>query len=290
MLTAYFDDSGTHAGARVIGAAGFIGECTIWSDIDKKWKPLLVSPHGHTISEFKMYDCVHGTGEFSRPEWGFADRLHTAGKVVDILSADEADVMAIGSTVHTGHIAPLMKFEWFSEKLHNHTYYLCFEHCLQMAVNWTKRRCDATGVKEGLAIIFDEQGEFTDLAHAIYKEYKKSSIWGEWLISYTEASSKDFTPLQAADFLAYSTVDMNMRRYYPDNKRPDFPVGPVFDRLLETVARAGGVYDDDSLPGLVRHMIEVDEAKLEEVKKEEEKRRLEVEKIRNTVFLGADEK
>ena len=265
MLKAYFDDSGTHAQSKMVAIAGFIGDATVWDSFDANWEPILTAPDKSTrLSEFKMYDCVHGVEEFSPPLWGFADRLACAGRVADVL--DATDIMAIGSITVREDIQPLLDNPWFSQKIRGTIYYLCFEHCIQMAVNWTKRYCAATGKQERIALVFDEQSEFSTIAEEIYKEYKKSPVWGEWLVSCSIASSKDFYPLQAADFLAYGTVDLKLREYLPSEKSRDFPVGPVFDRLMQTVARAGGMYDKESLNNLIGHMIETDEAMLAEQK------------------------
>ena len=83
MLKAYFDDSGTHAQSKMVAIAGFIGDATVWDSFDANWEPILTAPDKSTrLSEFKMYDCVHGVEEFSPPLWGFADyngsRRHSA--------------------------------------------------------------------------------------------------------------------------------------------------------------------------------------------------------------------
>ena len=68
------------------------------------------------------------------------------------------------------------------------------------------------------------------------------------------------SPLRQGCLLIFT---LNQNKYYPDLAGPDFPIGPVFDRMISEVARAGGTYDEESLSGLVNHMIEVDTARLD---------------------------
>jgi hypothetical protein len=261
VLKAYFDDSGSHDQAKITSMGGFIGDVDMWEQFDDHWKPLLVAPDQAPLSEFKMYDCVHGFNEFSAPLWGFADRLRLAGKMVDVIV--DTETLAIGSSVIRAHFDPLLASDWFRHKVPR-SYYLCFEYCIQAAVNWTRRYNVAFGRDERVALVFDEQTEFAPLAHELYDEYKKSDKYGDRLISISFVSSKDLCPLQAADLLAYGTYDLSMRRYYPEMTRSDFPVGPVFDRMMnEGVAKAGGIYDEESLHRLVLRMIEADTDLLE---------------------------
>lgn len=267
VLKAYFDDSSSHDQAKVISLAGFIGDMEMWKQFDDHWKPLLIAPDNTSISEYKTYDCVHGFNEFSPPRWSFADRLALTGKLVDVLV--DTNALAIGSSVVREHFDPLLQSDWFRHKA-PHAYYLCFQYCIQAAVNWTRRYNAHSGLDEKVALVFDVQTTFARVMADLYLDYERSEIWGDRLVSVSFASSKDFCPLQAADLLAYGTYDLTMRRYYPELKRTDFPVGPVFDRMMdEGIARAGGVYDDEALHGLVTNMIETETALLEK-----EKRRL----------------
>ena len=152
MLKAYFDESGIDDRPKVLAVAGFIADVDVWADFEAKWKSALVTPKHDPLTEFKTYDCVHGVGEFSPPSWSFADRLALAGKLVDIIS--ETDLLAIGSCVVKEHLRPLLDVDYFREKV-SHPYYLCFEHCIQMAINWTRKYSRAAGRKERVALVFD---------------------------------------------------------------------------------------------------------------------------------------
>jgi hypothetical protein len=263
VLRAYFDDSGTHDQSKVISLAGFLGDGNMWDRFDNAWSPLLVTPKcGGPLSEFKTYDCVHGVEEFAPPLWNFADRLALAGKAVDVLI--QSEVFAIGSAIVRKDFEQRWASEYLSRKC-NHPYYLCFEHCVQMAVHITELWPRNTDSKETVALVFDEHSEFSSLAKHFYDNYKRDGRYKDWLVSLTFSPSDKFKPLQAADLLAYGTGDLVSQKYYP-SARHDFPIGPVFDRLINNVLNKGGGYDGESLDRLIEHMIQVDEAMIAEEK------------------------
>jgi len=260
MLKAFFDESGIDERPKVLAIAGFIADVDVWADFTGKWASALTTPKHEPMTEFKTYDCVHGVGEFSVPRWSFADRLAVAGGLVNIIA--DTDMMAIGSCVVKEQLKPWLEIDYFRDKV-SHPYYLCFEHCIQMAINWTRKYSQAAGRKERVTLVFDENEEFSIEAGKAYNNYKNSQEWGDDVISMSFLSSKASPALQAADLIAYGTSNLALKKYYPDLAGPDFPIGPVFDRMISEVARAGGTYDEESLSGLVNHMIEVDTARLD---------------------------
>jgi hypothetical protein len=262
VLKAYFDESGIHAGSKIVTMAGFIADEIVWEEFDKRWAAALTVAGHNPLLEFKTYDCVHGVHQFSAPGWSFAERLALIGTLVTIIT--ETNLMAIGSSVVRKHLNPLLSNEWFRHKV-TAPYYLCFEHCVQMAVGWTRRYSTATGKRERVALIFDVQRAFAPFALELFRQYEASERWKDDLASISFASSEEFSPLQAADIAAYGTGDLSAQRYYP-SERPDFPIGPVFERLITNVAAAGGVFDEESLKILVVGMIDADRARLDDLK------------------------
>ena len=69
VLTAYFDDSGTHAGSKVVLWAGFLAPEHRWLALDEEWRALLTK---WKISAFHMSHCMALDGEFEG--WREAER------------------------------------------------------------------------------------------------------------------------------------------------------------------------------------------------------------------------
>lgn len=270
VLSAYFDESSSHDQSKVIALAGFIGEAQTFGTFTRDWKSRLITPEGGSLDEFKTFSCVHGMGALTPPAWNFAGRLDLAGRLVDVIV--QSGLIAIGSSIIREH----WEKRWVSGYLNaksSHPYYLCFEHCVQMAVDLAKCFSQQSGTKETVALVFDEQAEFSDQAKQFYRNYKRDGRHGDWLSSIAFVSSRDFPPIQAADLLAYGTADIVLQRYYPDTQGRDFPIGPVFERLMTNIRSLGGGYDGEALDNLIQHMIEVDEGMIAEEKIRLAKRR-----------------
>ena len=61
MITAYFDESGTHGSSKVFVVAGLVAPAKKWLDLDRAWTNVLES---EGIPEFHMVDCAHGVKLF----------------------------------------------------------------------------------------------------------------------------------------------------------------------------------------------------------------------------------
>src|SRR6266508_867733 len=67
MLTAHFDDSGTHDNSEVVVWAGLFGNEHQWKYFEELWRAKLAepSPGKLPLSRFHMYDCQQLDGEFA---------------------------------------------------------------------------------------------------------------------------------------------------------------------------------------------------------------------------------
>jgi hypothetical protein len=67
MLRAYFDDSGTHYGSKIVVVAGIMGSESQLLSQELLWRELLKDPVcglKPAIAEFHAYDCFESKGEF----------------------------------------------------------------------------------------------------------------------------------------------------------------------------------------------------------------------------------
>jgi hypothetical protein len=114
-----------------------------------------------------------------------------------------------------------------------------------------------------VSVIFDETAEFSQTALQIYLEYKADKKWGERLAALAFADSEKFTPLQAADMLVYGTGYHLSEKFYPGQRRVDFPVLPLMSNLIQGVAAEGGFFDREQLAPIIKR--EIDRALLREI-------------------------
>jgi hypothetical protein len=247
----FFDGSNTHAGAKVWALCGFLGEDAAFGALDDEWNRVLDKPTWpKRLKRFHMVDCVHGYGEFVG--WSFADRLAMFGELVSVIMA--SPLLAIGSVVITEDFAKLddeerqlLRSEGLGEALD-----LSLQYVYQSAINATEETSEA----EQIGLLFDNENpdvrvrylEFLDL-------YKTRFGFGKWFAGIGFGESASFTPLQAADILAYCTYRLVMLRY-PEIREPDFPVLPGFQRMLEGVLTHGGGFDLESMKNLIANIRE----------------------------------
>ena len=84
-MTAYYDDSGTHEGAKVLLMGGAIGNEAQWGAFEAGWAKFLTEPTKGKgpIKRFHMYDCEQSLKEFAG--WARADSdnaIHNARTVM----------------------------------------------------------------------------------------------------------------------------------------------------------------------------------------------------------------
>jgi hypothetical protein len=247
----FFDGSNTHAGARVWTLCGFLGDDVAFGPLDDEWKRVLAKPcWPRQLSRFHMFDCVHGHGEFLG--WSFAERLGIFGELATLIMA--SPLVAIGSVVITEDFAKLtadernlLRSEGLGEPLD-----LSLQYVYQTALNLTRETSDA----EQIGLLFDNENPATQFRCMEFLNlYKTKFGYEKWFAGIGFGESVAFTPLQAADILAYCTYRFTMLRY-PQNNEPDFPVIPGFERMINGVLNHGGGFDLESMKQLAAQIKE----------------------------------
>jgi hypothetical protein len=239
----FFDGSSTHLGSKVWSLCGWIGEQEAFAQFDTKWNLILDKKEWRRRpSELHTYDCVHGYGEFY--DWPFAERLAILGELATLLG--NCDLQALGSIVIPGDLRLLDADELAlleSQALGN-PLDLSLQYVLQQTIRKTKQFSE----NEEVAIIFDEEPDHLAQRYLAFSNRYRSEF-GNILTGIGFGDSREFSPLQAADMLAYSTYRLEMERRFSE-REGDFPVIPAFMRLLSTVEADGGGYDLKSLKKL----------------------------------------
>ncbi len=245
VLYGFFDGSSTHAGARVWTLCGFLGGFDEFCKLDEGWNKVLDKKDWpNRPKELHMYDCVHGGGEFKG--WSLAERLAIFGDLATIVSG--LDILALGSIVIVDDLTRLDSTELalLNSQALGTPQDLTLQYIIQNSLTYTRK----ASKDEDIGIMFDQEpSEIAERYHAFANRYR--SQFGNVLKGIAFGDSIKFTPLQAADMLAYSTYRLELERRFPDEREPDFPVLPCFKRVLSGVVAAGGGYDLASMKKLV---------------------------------------
>jgi hypothetical protein len=104
-----------------------------------------------------------------------------------------------------------------------------------------------------VGVLFDEDTKrnkeyFGDFC----SHYMSDFIFGDAFAGYGFGDSKKFTPIQAADLLAYGTLHLVQERHFPEPiGKPDFPVVPAFWNMLLKLAESRSTSPNGTLFTLV---------------------------------------
>lgn len=246
-LIGYLDDSGSHASAKVRILGGFIGAEKDWVRFDAAWKAVLGKPCWRKRpKELHMYDCVHGIKDFEG--WDFAERLAFVGDLVAVLESFADSIFGVCAGALSGIFSRIDKNDFLllqAEHLGT-TKELSLQLCVQQLSHWTSE----VWPDEPIGVVFDEDSEEEQTvrrSHLLY--YADSGMIDIWAIE--SADSVQFTPLQAADLLAYGTYQRAMKELCPDFDEPYFPTIPIFTRLIERVGGERAIYNSEALEKLL---------------------------------------
>jgi hypothetical protein len=254
VIVGYFDDSNTHRGAKILSLCGFLADYRQWEDFEMEWKKILdKTDWPNRPSEFHAYDIVHHCGEFER--WNLAQRLAFYGDMTGLLA--ECNLLALGSLCVTEAYenrsdeekALLAKGGLFGP------IDFVFQYLVSEAIASTRRygQVHTPPVEfEELALVFDEADKpVAERFHGLYNHLRLKHPHGNMLQSITFESSHRKAPLQAADMLAYTTYHWHLKQMFPNESDFDFPIVPGFLRLIQNVAAAGGIYNENAMAHLV---------------------------------------
>jgi hypothetical protein len=242
MITAYFDDSGTHPKSDVIVWAGLFGNQYQWESFDRIWNDLLDSPcpNKDPIKKFHTVECRFREGEFaywSRTEQDYLiDQLASA--VVRTLLSGIAIVVNRRDydEVVTGDLRTIYgDAEAFCASL----FYVRIQELVsRIAPQETE-----------MAFVIDRRENRMAQHQAAYdivaEENKRNNILMNVerkieLLSLTFASSKKFLPLQAADLFAYEVYQASKADIDGDKL---LPRSSALNRFGSTGRLVGQIFD-----------------------------------------------
>lgn len=198
MLTAYFDDSGTHDDSDIVIIAGLSGNEFQWQAFEDAWRAKLAipSPGKPPLSRFHMYECHNALGEFAG--WGRTATEFLAHELGQIILRN--GLWAYGCAV--------LRKDWDANvtgvvrQALGDAEGFCARQCLQMTLIWGS---SFTG-DSNIAFVFDDRPHRVWELQKLYTLFKNEGERDNKrpkLTSVTVASSKQLLPLQGADLLAW---------------------------------------------------------------------------------------
>jgi hypothetical protein len=205
ILTAYFDDSGTHAGSDAVAVAGYISTPDQWIRFETQWRAAL---ENLGLPMFHMTSFANGVGPYR--QWSEPQRRIRLGRLIDIIHAN-----VLGSF---GVVVPTEPFNrLFSARAKAH----CGgAYGLAATVNFLEVARIVKGIDEAqawdawIAYVFESgtTGAGQILKVFQYNEQDTKEKEKLRLLSLRFENKREFVPLQAADILAYELYQLLPRQ------------------------------------------------------------------------------
>ncbi len=229
MITAYFDDSGTHLDSDVVLLAGIFGRENQWTLFEKKWRARLdeAVPGKAPIRRFHRYDCHHSISEFAG--WSRTETDFFAKELGDIIF----DCMLSGCAV------AVSRKDWdrlVTGDLRRATGDPeggCVRNCFHLTLDWAR----TVALSQNIAFVFEDRPERKaeySAIYQIYSDYKQAKLLEvPDLVSLTFADAAKVLPLQAADLIAWEMYQDELY-FLNDSRRRNQFHRPFVKRLAES--------------------------------------------------------
>jgi Protein of unknown function (DUF3800) len=238
VLRAYFDESGTTGGARIMTVVGVVATPARWKLLERAWRRMLKA---EGIREFKAADCVAGENEFE----GWSQRRRDAFRSALAREIDRRALVAVACGLVRKDFRAWVLDHSHKTSWARNAYMWCLRGALETLAYSAHRG------RQRVAVVLDEGvgGQDKAIRHFRRAMEKDAELQAAFFGSFTTAASIEFAPLQAADLMAYEL------RHHAERKQ-GIPkryasLSPAFHRLpIE-----GGVFDGESWEAIQRDLI-----------------------------------
>ncbi|HEV2561106.1 MAG TPA: DUF3800 domain-containing protein [Rhizomicrobium sp.] len=215
VIKAYMDESGTHKGSPVVTVGAYVAHSATWRDWTKNW-----NRQKRPIKVFHATDCAALAGEFEG--WSAPQRDEYVKNLLPV----------IGGGGLIGHAAGIRMDDFRSvasaypelARVFSTPYTACFQWVIQEILTSLNR----VGAQDRVAF-FHEENDFQKDALDCFSYLRERYNSTGRVLSLTFGGKADYTPLQAADTLAYE-ANKRLRNVNSPDRRSWGAMNPNKDR------------------------------------------------------------
>jgi hypothetical protein len=203
MMEAYFDESGSHDGAKILCVAGYIYNKDDCKSLDWQWKEVLDQ---YNLPFFHMVDCAHGNKPFDK--LCKQDRIIVATRMIELIK--KYMTYGFSVTIEEDKYNSWIKQEY---PLFGSAYTWCCWMSLVAVGSWVAQN----NFDGNIAYFFEAGHRYQAEANRVMNE--TLDIGAFRYASHTFARKVDVRPLQSADILAWQAA-LFRKRLMEGNSKP----------------------------------------------------------------------
>jgi hypothetical protein len=244
MLTAYFDDSGTHSNSDVVLWSGLFGNHYQWDFFNQLWSAKLKepSPAKKSLNRFHMAECHASDGEFLR--WSRTATDFLVHELVDIII--KCGLYSDCAAVSRKDWDDLVKGDLRTALGDAEGYSLRI--AFVRASKWARSMGESD-----LAFVFDRRREREQEGRRIFQlfdNFSKLEPTAVKPVSLEFSDSRRILPLQAADLVAWHQYRYGIEYLKAEGKMKG-PSNKQFQRLAKTGKVKQGVASRSAIKKMV---------------------------------------
>jgi hypothetical protein len=191
MLTAYLDDSGTHAASNAVVCAGFISDAVRWKAFNREWPRALRKAHFRGI--VRATELENRKGAFAG--WD-VERQHLFYQQICPL-INHRIIVPVGNSVIRADWRAVMPEDL--RRVAGDEFGWCVYETIKDAARWARK----TGYKGKIAYVLEAGTPGMAQARLVIDDLIASENRDYYQIESCTTLPKGVPPLQAADLLAY---------------------------------------------------------------------------------------
>jgi hypothetical protein len=132
LLTAYFDESGTHAGSPALVIAGYVASAEVWSEVEAQWREVLEPYKERGLFTFHTAEAVAQQKQFARIDRPAINSILAA--LANVIKESKLQSIYMGVEAHIYDAVTTPEFREVFPKPYDY----CFHSVMQFLDAWCR--------------------------------------------------------------------------------------------------------------------------------------------------------